>query len=62
MKKPKRRKTEVQQLRIDLKIMREELESVKAEVRRLAAVPPVVYPFVPYYPKPLEVYCATKEA
>lgn len=59
MKKQKRRKTEIQQIRIDIKIMRAELESLKAEVRRSAAPPYVIYPFAPYYPKPNEVYCGT---
>lgn len=63
MKKQKRRKTEIQQIRIDIKIMRAELESLKADIRRLATTTPIpyVYPyaFPAHYPKPPEIYCNT---
>lgn len=63
MKKQKRRKTEIQQLRIDIKIMRAELESMKADIRRLATAPPIPYvcpcAFHTHYPKPPEIYCST---
>ena len=60
MKKQKMRKTEIQQLRIDIKIMRAELESMKADIRRLATAPPIPYmcpcAFHAHYPKPTEIY------
>lgn len=39
MKKQKRRKTEIQQIRIDIKIMRAELEMLKNEVRLIPKRP-----------------------
>lgn len=65
MKKQKRRKTEVQQLRTDIKIkiMMAEIESMKADIRRLATAPPIPYvcpcAFHTHYPKPPEIYCNT---